>query len=139
MDFNSLGTAEAFEATASTSGTVGILSVYVDASSTGTALVAGLYSDSAGHPGTLIAQGALMQLTAGAWNNVPIPGAIVTAGTPYWLAILATQSGVLRFRDGTGCTSVESQQTNLTSLPATWVSGASWPSCPLSAYGATSP
>ncbi|HJU15207.1 MAG TPA: PQQ-binding-like beta-propeller repeat protein [Stellaceae bacterium] len=139
VDYNSLGTAEAFQATASISGTVGVLSVYVDPSSTGTALVAGLYSDSAGHPGTLIAQGTLAQMTAGTWNNVSISGAIVTAGTPYWLAILGTQSGVLRFRDGTGCTSMESQQTNLTSLPATWVSGQSWPSCPLSAYGATSP
>jgi hypothetical protein len=50
----------------------------------------------------------------------------VTAGTPYWLATLSTQSGTLRFRDSSGCKSEISQQTNLTTLPSTWVSGAVW-------------
>jgi hypothetical protein len=139
LDDNALGAAEAFQATAGASGTVGILSIYVDASSTATTLVTGLYADSAGHPGALISQGTSSQLTAGAWNDIPISAAIVTAGTPYWLAILGTQSGTLRFRDGSGCKSEMSQQTNLTSLPSTWVSGAVWPSCPLSGYGRTSP
>jgi hypothetical protein len=139
VDDDALGTAEAFQATAAASGTVGVLSIYLDGSSTATTLVAGLYADSAGHPGTLISQGTSSSLTAGTWNNIPIPGAIVTAGTPYWLAIVGTQSGVLRFRDGSGCRSENSQQTNLTSLPATWVSGEAYPSCPISGYGATSP
>ena len=138
-DDNALGSAEAFQATATASGTVGLLSIYIDPSSTATTLVAGLYADSAGHPGALVSQGSSSQLTAGAWNNIPISGAIVTSGTPYWLAILGTQSGTLRFRDGSGCKSEVSQQTNLTALPATWVSGTVWPSCPLSGYGAPSP
>jgi outer membrane protein assembly factor BamB len=139
LDDNALGSAEAFQATATASGTVGILSIYVDSSSTATTLVAGLYADAAGHPGALISQGSSSQLTAGAWNNIPISGAIVSSGTPYWLAILGTQNGTLRFRDGSGCHSEMSQQTNLTSLPSTWVSGVGWPSCPLSGYGRTSP
>ncbi len=139
VDDNALGTAEAFQATAGASGTVGVLSIYIDASSTATTLVAGLYADSAGHPSTLISQGTGSQLTPGVWNNIPISGAIVTAGTPYWLGILGTQSGILRFRDGSGCKSESSQQTNLTTLPSTWVSGTVWPSCPLSGYGETTP
>ena len=139
FDSNVLGTAEAFQTTAVTSGTVGVLSIFVDAKSTAKTLVAGLYADSAGHPGALISQGTTSQLTAGGWNDIPISGAVVTSGTPYWLAILGTQSGTLGFRDGGGCKSEESQQTNLTALPATWVSGKAWPSCPLSGYGRTSP
>jgi len=139
FDSNVLGTAEAFQTTAGASGTVGILSIYIDASSTATTLVAGLYADSAGHPGALISQGTSSQLTAGVWNDIPISGAMVTAGTSYWLAILGTQRGTLGFRDGSGCNSEESQQSNLTALPSTWLSGQVWSSCPLSGYGRTAP
>jgi hypothetical protein len=140
VDSNSLGLAEAFQTTAIASGTVGTLSIYVDASSTATTMVAGIYADSLGHPGALIAQGSKSQLTTGAWNTIPIPGAIVTAGTPYWIAILGTQSGILSYRDGVGgCVSETSGQSNLTALPSTWVSGKVWPSCPLSGYGSTNP
>jgi hypothetical protein len=141
VDSNSLGNAEAFQTTASASGTVSTLSIYLDASSTATTMFAGIYADSLGHPGALIAQGSSSQLTAGAWNTVPIPGAIVTAGTPYWIAVLGTQSGVLSFRDasGRGCVSETSGQKNLTALPSTWVTGTVWPSCPLSGYGSSGP
>ena len=138
VDDNALGVAEAFQATATGPGTISVLSVYLDASSTVGTLTAGLYSDSAGHPGTLIAQGSSSTLTPGTWNDIQIPGAMVSAGTPYWIAILGANGGTLRFRDGSRCRSENSQQTNLTALPSTWVSGASWPSCPLSAYGRTS-
>ena len=136
VDGDDLGSAEAFQTTAIDSGTVRVLSIYLDASSTVTTLVAGLYADSAGHPGALISQGASSQLKAGAWNNISIPAAAVTAGGRYWLAILGTGNGTLRFRDGSGgCTAENSQQTNLTALPSTWSSGAVWNSCPLSGYG----
>jgi len=139
IDDNALGAAEAFQTTAGACGTVSVLSIYVDASSTATTLVAGLYGDSAGHPGTLISQGTSSHVAAGAWNDIPISGAIVTSGATYWLAVLDTQSGTLRFRDGSGCKSEMSQQTNLATLPATWVSGPVYPSCPISAYGRTAP
>jgi outer membrane protein assembly factor BamB len=139
-DSNSLGQAEAFQVTASASGTVSTLSIYVDASSTATTMFAGIYAESSGHPGALIAQGSSSQLTAGAWNTIPIPGAIVSAGTPYWIAILGTQSGTLSFRDTTGgCLSETSGQTNLTALPSTWVTGTVYPTCPLSGYGSAGP
>ena len=140
VDDNALDVAEAFQATASASGTVGVLSIYLDSSSTVARLVAGIYADSAGHPGALLAQGSSTQLSAGAWNAVQLPGASVTAANPYWIAILGTQSGTLRFRDrATGCKSETSAQTNLTALPSTWSTGTVYPSCPLSAYGSTSP
>lgn len=140
VDTNSLGQAEAFQTTASASGTVSTLSIYVDASSTARAMAAGIYADASGHPGALIAQGSSTQLTAAAWNTIPIPGAIVSAGTPYWIAVLGTQSGTLAFRDvNGGCKSETSAQTNLTALPSTWVTGTAYPSCPLSGYGSTGP
>jgi hypothetical protein len=137
VDTNSSGSAEAFQATATASGTVKVLSVYLDSSSTAATLVVGLYTDSGGHPGTLISQATTSLLTSGAWNNIPIPGAAVTSGTKYWLAILGTGNGTLAFREGSGCTSENSLQTNLTALPSTWSSGAVYPSCPLSGYGRT--
>jgi hypothetical protein len=139
LDDDALGSAEAFQTTAIASGTVGVLSIYLDASSTVATLVAGLYADSAGHPGALIAQGTSAQLKAGAWNDVAIPGAAVSAGSSYWIAILGKTSGVLRFRDGSGCKAESSKQTNLTALPSTWSSGPVWNSCPLSGYGRTAP
>jgi hypothetical protein len=136
LDDNALGSAEAFRTSATASGTVTKLSIYIDGSSTAATLVAGIYADAAGHPGALIAQGQTSAITAGAWNTITLPGATVNSGATYWIAILATQSGLLRFRDGSGgCTSETSAQGNLTALPATWATGSVWPSCPLSAYG----
>src|SRR5206468_4128326 len=90
---------------------------------TATSLVAGLYADSGGQPGALLGQGILNAPAAGAWDVVPMPGVSVTAGTPYWVALLGA-SGTLAFRDrccgsGTSSNVVGSQKT-LTTLPATW-------------------
>lgn len=139
-DSNTLGHAEAFQVTATASGTITRLWVYVDSTSTAGSLVAGIYTDAAKHPATLLSQGTATTLTAGAWNSVTLPGAVVSSGTPYWIAILGTKSGTLQFRDGSGgCSSESSAQTTLTALPATWSSGPVWTSCPLSAYGTTGP
>ncbi|MGO9446089.1 MAG: carboxypeptidase regulatory-like domain-containing protein [Thiobacillaceae bacterium] len=110
------------------------LVVYLDNSTTAKTLFVGLYSDSGGHPGTLLTQGSSTTLTSAAWNTVPVPAVNITTGTPYWMAVLGT-GGTIRVRDGSGCTSVSSTQSNLSSLPANWSSGSSWPTCPLSAYG----
>jgi hypothetical protein len=53
-DSNSAGAAEAFMVSASVSGTVASLSVYVDASSKATKLIVGLYTDKSGTPGSLL-------------------------------------------------------------------------------------
>src|SRR4051794_3988591 len=59
-DSNSAGTAEAFSTTATASGSVGSLSVYIDASSTASKVVIGLYANVTGsHPGALLTQGTI--------------------------------------------------------------------------------
>jgi outer membrane protein assembly factor BamB len=140
VDSNPAGTAEAFKTTASAAGTITSLSIYVDASSTATKLVAGLYADSSGRPGALLTQGTLNTPTAGAWNTVTLPGVNVTAGASYWIAILGpVSSGSLKFRDRTTGTRAEtSAQTNLSALPASWSTGSVYGDSPLAAYGSSS-
>ncbi len=135
VDNDPAGLAEAFSVTATTSGTVGTLAVYVDASSTATTLVAGLYAATGGHPGALLTQGLLSKPATG-WNTLTVPSAAVAAGTAYWLALLGT-GGTIAFRDrccGGGSAAENSQQANLSTLPATWSSGAQWSDGPVSFY-----
>lgn len=140
-DTDSIGVAEAFKATASSTGTANALFVYVDATSTATTLVAGLYTDNVGHPGTLLAQGSLNKPAAGNWNTVSIATTSVTGGTVYWLTILgAAGSGQLAFRDsccGSGTASETSAQSTLSTLPATWSSGTRYADGPVSVYAGT--
>jgi parallel beta-helix repeat protein len=134
-DSNDPGSAEAFQATATRSGAAVSLVVYVDLGSSAGTLVAGIYSDANGHPGTLLSQGRQSPIAAGAWNQVGIPAAPVSAGQKYWIALLGT-GGTLRFRDesGAGCRSETSSSRSLSALPNTWQTGAVWRSCPLSSY-----
>ena len=135
---NPQGKAEAFQTYAGTTitGWVTNLSVYVDTGSTATKLIAGLYNDNNGHPGTLLAQGTLQSPKAGGWNKVSLPAKAVKAGSTYWIAILSP-SGVLQFRDqvygGKPCET--SAQSTLTSLPSIWTTGTVYGEGQLSAYG----
>lgn len=134
------GTAEAFKKTAAVTGTgmVTSLSVYVNAGSTSTQLVAGLYKDNRGHPDQLLAQGSLSNPKADAWNKILLPATSVTAGSTYWIAILSP-TGVLQFRDKVGGAAQPcetSAQTTLTTLPSTWTTGTVYADGPLSGYGA---
>ena len=142
-DSDAIGLAEAFQFTASGSGTVTNLNVYVDASSTATTLVAGLYADTSGHPGSLLTQGSVTGPVSGSWNAVTVPTATVTSGATYWLALLgASGSGSLAFRDrccGGGTVSYTSAQSNLTSLPSTWSNGAQWHDGPASINAGLAP
>src|SRR5689334_4609438 len=134
-DGSSAGMAEAFQVTATTSGTLGSLTVYLDSSSRSRQIFIGLYANAAGHPGALLVQGTSSAPRSGTWNTVSISPVGVIAGTRYWIAVLGT-SGPLQFRDSVGgCSSESSAQSNLTALPARWSSGASWSTCRLSAYG----
>jgi hypothetical protein len=133
----SAGIAEAYPATASATGAVTSISVYVDAPSTALELVAGLYADNGGHPGTLLAQGSLEAPVAG-WNTIAVASTPVAAGTTYWIALLPT-SGILVFRDrcctvaGTGPTETNAQA-GLVALPAQWTTGTVYDDAPMSAY-----
>ncbi|MEI2782849.1 MAG: hypothetical protein V9H25_16995 [Candidatus Competibacter sp.] len=64
------GTAAAFQTTASVTGQITSLPVYVDTGSASTKLIVGLYADSNGRPGTLLATGTLSSPKAGSWNTV---------------------------------------------------------------------
>jgi hypothetical protein len=78
-----LGQAEAFQATANSSGNVQSLVIYLDSTSTVSQAVAGLYADAGGHPGALLNQGNSTQVVPGAWNTIALPSTSVVAGTPY--------------------------------------------------------
>jgi hypothetical protein len=138
IDSNPTGSAEAFQATATGTGTVTKVSLYLDASSTTNSVIVGLYSNSGSSPSQLLARGSSTTVQPGAWNTITVPPVAVTAGTPYWIAILSPSgnTGSFIFRDANGpCVSKQSSSSALTDLPATWTTGATWPSCPVSAYG----
>jgi len=136
VDHVPLGQAEAFQATATASGTLTRTRVYIDSSSNAAKLIVGIYADAGTHPGALIAQGSTTAITPGTFTEVPFTGGSIAAGTRYWIAVLGTTSGTLRFRDASGgCKSETSSQTSLTAMPATWSTGTVYSDCPLSAYG----
>jgi hypothetical protein len=136
-DSNAAGQAEAFKTTAAASGSVTQLRVYIDASSTAGSVVVGLYTNNAGHPGALLASGTISSPQAGQNNTVTVPATAVSVGQTYWIAVLGP-TGTLKFRDrgavGAG-SSETSQQTALTSLPATWTTGSSFTDGLISAVG----
>jgi hypothetical protein len=140
QDQNALGVAEAFQTTAAGCGTVGSISVYLDTGSNAAKVTAGLYADLNGHPGALLGQGSTSQPVAGQWNTIPISAVSVTQGGNYWIAILGSQSGTIRFRDRKGgCMSETSAASGMTSLPGTWSTGIVYTDCPVSGYGNATP
>jgi PKD repeat protein len=138
VDYNPQGIAEAVKSTAQKNGVVTAIQFYLDAGSTATELVAGIYGDNNGHPGTLLAQGKLSTLKSGATNTVSIPGVKLVANTPYWIATLGSK-GQINFRIRKGSTSVPieaSKSSSLTTLPSTWTTGSVYPKDgPMSVYG----
>jgi hypothetical protein len=133
-DSMSSGQAQAFQSMANVSGNVQSLVIYVDSNSTASQVMAGLYTDAGGHPGTLLSQGSSVQLRPGSWNPILLPATSVTEGTPYWIAILGAGSGALVLRSASsGCLGQSSSETSLPALPASW-SGATTSTCPLSVF-----
>jgi RHS repeat-associated protein len=136
IDSNAIGLAEAFPVTATASGQVGSINFFLDPASAATKIYLGIYTNTNGHPGTLLTQGSITQFARGTWNTVPVSPVNVTSGTAYWIAILGTTGGIPVFRDRstTACHSQTSSQSNLTSLPGTWSTGQTWNTCYISAY-----
>jgi hypothetical protein len=132
------GTAEAFRTTATASGQLTALNVYVATGSAATTLVAGVYGDGGGRPGSLLAQGSLAAPASGAWNTVTVGAApTITAGATYWIAILSPSGkGTFAFRDVLGGGASETSASGmLSALPSSWATGARYTDGPLSAYG----
>jgi hypothetical protein len=139
LDSNSAGMAEAFEYTSSQSGTVTKLSIHLDATSTASQVVIGLYADDgAGNPGALLTKGTITAPAAGTFNEVAVPSAAVTSGRHYWIAVLqpASAGGTIGFRDvaAGGGPAKTSAQTTLTTLPASWATGSTFDNSPMSAF-----
>ena len=138
LDTAPVGQAEAFQYTATTNGTANQLSIYLDATNTANQVMVGLYANAAGNvPGSLLAQATISSPTAGAWNTVAISPVNVSAGTIYWIAVLqpASTTGTVQWRDvAVGANASASVEATLTSLPATWTPGSTWPNSPMSAY-----
>ena len=131
------GHGEVYRITASRSGAATTLRLYLDASSTASRLVLGLYSDVGGEAGALLASGTVNTPAAGAWNTVALPAGIVAAGTNYWFALLnpTGSTGTLAWRDragGSGGLERSSQSGTLAALPATWAIGGRYTDGPVS-------
>jgi hypothetical protein len=137
QDYNPAGLAEAFQYTATASGTVTTLYVYIDSASTAKQVVVGLYTNgSNNNPSALLAQATINTPVKGAWNLIALPAAAIVQGSVYWIAVLApVNQGVFSFRDvALGGRSQTSAQTTLSTLPATWTAGTTYSNSPLSAY-----
>jgi len=137
VDYKPQGTAQAFQTVPQKTSVVTAVRVYLDSSSTATELVAGIYKNNNGHPGALVAQGKLSQLKSGAWNSVAIPVASVTAGQPYWIAILGSK-GQIGFLDQVGLSTgmmETSASATLTTLPSTWTGSVTKANAAMSVFG----
>lgn len=137
QDYNPEGMAEAFQYTASASGTANQVYIYIDSTSAATQVIVGLYTNTgSNNPGNLLTQVTIANPVKGTWNSAILPVAGITTGTKYWIAVLGpVGSGVVRFRDvSSGTQAQTSAQNNLSSLPATWSPGTNYTNSPMSAY-----
>ncbi len=129
VNTNPEGTAEAFKTTAAKDGVITAMKLYLDAGSSATEVVTGIYEDNLGHPGNLLGQVKFSPDKSGLWVQIPLPSVKVAAGQSYWIAVLST-NGDIKFRNrfGSGSAPLEtSSQTNLVNLPNTWVTGTVYP------------
>ena len=133
------GTAAAFQTTASGTGVVTNVTLYVDQASSATRLIAGIYADNNGHPGKLLkGWDDIGWAKAGNWNMIALPAFEVAAGTKYWIAVLSP-NGLLNIRYNAGGSTQPfetSQSVTLASLPSLWITGTLSTNGSLSGYGA---
>jgi hypothetical protein len=78
-------------------GTVRTLSLYVNATTGGSARMA-LYRDAAGVPDALIAESAAVAVSIG-WNEIDIPDVLLAAGD-YWIGLQTETGVVVAYDDG---------------------------------------
>jgi hypothetical protein len=134
-DSDRAGHAEAFPFANRFSGITASIKIYVDARNHARTLVAGLYGNRKGHPGTLIASGSVRSPKRKRWNTVKLKARALKPGRTYWVAILG-ERGTLVFRDRNKgrCWSQSSHSGSLRGLPRAWKSGHRWRTCPISAF-----
>jgi hypothetical protein len=147
-DQTSVNQVEAWPYTAVASGTTATLAIYFGiATGTTQPIQVGLYSDSAGNPGSLLSQATIGNPTSG-WNGITLsPQVNIINGTQYWIAVLGADTAhSVTLRDHTrpgSCTAVAGSSNNWTSLNSSFgTPGLGFADCPLSAYvtaGSTTP
>ena len=128
------GRAEAFRFEETMAGMAQQISVYVPAQTTATTLLAGLYSDKSGSPGSLLTSGSAPVPMAGGWTTVAVKSRQVTKDTVYWIAVLG-KGGVLDPGAGrdASCRSATAGRGGLATLPQPWAPGTRSRYC-ISAY-----
>ncbi len=131
----SSGRIAAFRLRTHTSGTTGVVHLYIDWGSTAQAVAIGIYSDDGGHPGSLLSEGSGSSLKTDTWSTVSVTPTPLASDTIYWLAVLG-EDGTLRYRSpGRGpCLSYTSVRTHLHRLPERWGRVDARTECPISAY-----
>jgi hypothetical protein len=135
-DNNPAGSAELFQYTAVTTGSVNQLWIFLNSNNTANKVSLAMYSDSNNNPQTLLAQGTITSPAAGLWNSVAVTPVTVTAGSKYWLGVLSpVGSGTVQFRDTfSGTKAVGSSSSTLNAFPTTWSAGGTWNNAPASIY-----
>ena len=101
VDFDGPGDFYLDKFTATATGTLNELDIYLDPADSSSKLLIGIYADSAGAPsGAPLAQGTISTPTPGAWNTVTGLSAAISNGVAYWLCVLfpGTATGTLRRR-----------------------------------------
>jgi hypothetical protein len=103
------GTIDAYQYTNSVVGSVTRLGVYITGAPP-TQLRVGVYADSSGRPGSLLASCAISSVATNTFNTCTLTTAltVTTAGTPYWIAVLTpsgsgTQTLRINTSSGTNC------------------------------------
>jgi hypothetical protein len=120
---NSAGTAEAFRFDEKTAGAARAITVYVPTPSTSKTLVAGLYTNSGGKPGSLLVSNSAPVAKSGRWVTVAIRRTPLVSGRAYWVAVLG-KGGTLdtRGRRSASCRSVR-MLVGRAALPRLWAQG----------------
>lgn len=134
-DSDPAGLSEAFGFRARRSGRATTVMIYIASGNRARTVRAAIYTSRAGRPNTLLTSGVRRRPTARKWNAVHVRTAALRANSRYWIAILGS-GGRLAFRDVTShsCSSQQSRRSALRQLPKQWETGATWPTCRLSAF-----
>jgi hypothetical protein len=134
------GQSEAWPFTAVASGTANSALLYLDSTSSAQGVLVGLYSNSSGAPGSLLATATISSPTSG-WNSANFSSPpTITSGTQYWIAVLGTGTGQVVVRDrgsgGTCSARVNATPNNWTNLhnPFGSLDPTLFAQCPVSAY-----
>ena len=135
-DDNVAGMAEAWAFEAGAAGPVDVVNVRLDrrfvsrrTSRPNARLIAGIYDDAGGRPGTLLGKGTISDFDHRAWNTVPITPVELEKGETYWIAVMGRNEAIWLKTHGGGLgtsPSVTSPK-NQSDLLATWRSDRTFP------------